>query len=320
MTRRERASRQHLTRPAADAAAVVARLLAIQAQDWSAARLALRARTRGLTAADVDARTQRDGDLVVGWLLRGTLHLVAREDYPWLLGLTAPGRRAANARRLAQLGLSETQADRAGEKAVRALAGGPLTRAEVAHAMGTEGQATPHALLRAALGGRIVSTGTHYALAGDWLGREPAGELTGEDREIALAELARRYLAGHAPATDADLAHWSGLPLRDARAGLAGARRPAAVTGAPVPPRLLGAFDPWLLGWRSRDHAVAPAHGRTVHPGGGMVRAVATDDGIVVGMWTAPRGVVTIEPFAKLAPETAAALERDAADVARFAG
>src|SRR5256885_11574903 len=37
---------------------VVGRLLAVQAQDWRAARLAIRARSSGLTAADVDrART-----------------------------------------------------------------------------------------------------------------------------------------------------------------------------------------------------------------------------------------------------------------------
>ena len=39
-------------------------------------------------------------------------------------------------------------------------------------------------------------------------------------RDVALAELARRYLAGHGPAGDRDLARWAGLPLRDARAGL----------------------------------------------------------------------------------------------------
>ena len=55
-----------------------------------------------------------------------------------------------------------------------------------------------------------------YVLVSDWLGseRKPV------DREAALAELARRYLVGHAPADDRDLARWAGLPLRDARAGL----------------------------------------------------------------------------------------------------
>ena len=55
-----------------------------------------------------------------------------------------------------------------------------------------------------------------YALVHDWLG-EPAPV----DRDAALAELARRYLAGHGPADDRDLAKWAGLPLRDVRAGLA---------------------------------------------------------------------------------------------------
>ena len=52
-------------------------------------------------------------------------------------------------------------------------------------------------------------------LVRDWL-----GEPKPVDRDKALAELARRYLAGHGPASDRDLARWAGLPLRDARAGL----------------------------------------------------------------------------------------------------
>ena len=55
-----------------------------------------------------------------------------------------------------------------------------------------------------------------YVLVRDWLGpQKPV------DREAGLAELARRYLVGHGPADDRDLARWAGLPLRDARAGLA---------------------------------------------------------------------------------------------------
>ena len=83
-----------------------------------------------------------------------------------------------------------------------------------------------------------------YVLARDWLGApRPV------DRDRALAELARRYLAGHGPASDRDLARWAGITLGDARAGLAAiareleelpdglvalARRPAA---APLPRR-----------------------------------------------------------------------------------
>ena len=40
------------------------------------------------------------------------------------------------------------------------------------------------------------------------------------DRDEALAELALRYLSGHGPATDRDLAYWATLTLTDARAGI----------------------------------------------------------------------------------------------------
>ena len=61
----------------------------MQGQDPRGARLAVRARTTGLTAADVD-RALTDRSLLITWLNRGTLHLVRSEDYPWLLALTAP--------------------------------------------------------------------------------------------------------------------------------------------------------------------------------------------------------------------------------------
>jgi len=69
--------------PARSVGQVVDRLLAVQAQDLRAARLAVRARTTGLTAADVD-RELDNGTLVVTWLNRGTLHLVRSQDYWWL--------------------------------------------------------------------------------------------------------------------------------------------------------------------------------------------------------------------------------------------
>jgi hypothetical protein len=377
--RARRAFAQGLGRPrAAPAAEVVGRLLAVPAQDPRAARLALRARTRGLTAADVDAALTDDRSLVVAWLGRGTLHLVRAEDHGWLLALTAAPRMAANRRRLGQEGVSPGEADRAVGVIERALAAdGPLTRAQLAARLSaagvrTEGQATPHLLMLAALRGIVVlgplrDGDQAFALTREWVGPARAGRLAagparagrlaagpartgprgagaaragplaGEARDTALSELARRYLAAHGPATAGDLAAWAGLPLRDARAGL------AAIAGAldelpgglvdlrgrepprgPAPARLLGAFDPYLLGWRDRGFAVAAEHARAVYPGGGIVRAVATVGGRAVGTWAARRRgarlTVTIEPFGALAPRVAAALRADATDVARFEG
>ena len=78
--------------PARDPVSVVDRLLAVQGQDERGVRLAIRARSAGLTAADIDRALTEERSLVVTWLNRGTLHLVCSEDYPWLQPLTTPRR------------------------------------------------------------------------------------------------------------------------------------------------------------------------------------------------------------------------------------
>jgi hypothetical protein len=342
-----RASAQLLHRPERLVAPqLVSRLLAVQAQDLRSARLALRARTEGLTAAAVDVALTEERSLVVAWLQRGTLQLVTTEDLGWLLPLTARVDLATTRRRLGQLRISPAVAERAVTIVEKSLAAeGPLTRPELAqsmaaHGIPTEGQATP-LLLRLAVREGIavlgpIRDGVHaFAHAEDWLGAKPATKVTGELRDTALAELARRYLAAHAPATARDLAHHSGLPLGDARKGLGAIaselqeHEPGAGDGllclasqatprepAPAPPRLLPAFDPYLLDWADRSFAVPAENARRVHPGGGMLRATATADGLVVGTWTKSG----IEPFEELADEVAAALETERSEVDRFLG
>jgi hypothetical protein len=309
-----RAAAQLLHRPPAAPGDIVGRLLAVQAQDGRAARLALRARGVGFDSAAVDSALTTERSLVVSWLCRGTLHLVRAEDYAWLLALTAPPRFTPSARRLGQLGVTPDAADRGVAVIAGALADeGPLGRAALAERLAragipTAGQATPHLLGLAALRGETVlgpmaGGEQRFALARDWLGR--GGPV---DRDAARAELARRYLAGHGPATARDLAAWAGIPLRDARAGLAAIRPVELGNGlldaapreapGPVAPRLLGAFDPYVLGWQDRSFAVDPAHARIVHPGGGILRAVATVQGEVRGTWRLRDGRVTVEPFA----------------------
>jgi hypothetical protein len=79
---------------------------------------------------------------------------------------------------------------------------------------------------------------------------------------------------------------------------------------------LLGAFDPVLLGWRSRDELLGSHQGIvTVN---GIFRPFALVDGRAAGTWTMPNGTVAVEPFKKLSPRVAAALAAEAQDVARF--
>ncbi len=317
--------------------AVAERLLAVQGQDPRGFRLAVRARTEGLTAADVDRALSEERTLVVTWLNRGTLHLVRSEDYPWLQALTTPPLLTSSSRRLRQEGVSEAEAERAVAKIERALGDeGPLTRVQLrerieAAGVRTEGQAMIHLLFLAALRGvavrgPMVGKQHAYVLVRDWL-----GDPRPVDREKALAELARRYLAGHQPASDRDLAKWAGLPLRDARAGLkaigseleegeegllrlAGWAEPEELP----PPRLLGAFDPVLLGWTSRDDILGPYTQLVTR--NGIFHPFAIAKGKAIAKWAFPGGEVRLQPLQRLPAKTAAALEADAADVTRFLG
>jgi hypothetical protein len=314
---------------------VVTHLLAVQAQDLRGARLAIRVRSLGLAASDVDHALTEERSLLVTWLNRGTLHLVAAEDYWWLQALTTPQIVPANARRLGQEGVSATAAERGVQVIVRALAGGPLTRKELrtlvaAAGVPVEGQAMVHLLMLASLRGFIVrgpvlAGGEQaFVLVRDWLGQGPK-----VDRRTALGELALRYLRGHGPATDADLARWAKLPLRDARAGLAKVgdrlielagglvdvapgRRPSALP----PPRLLGPFDPVLLGWRDRDDIVAGATGLVTT--NGLFRPFALVDGRAAALWSLAGGEVTLSPLRRLTAKQRAALDAEAVDVLRF--
>ncbi|MBV9208449.1 MAG: AlkZ family DNA glycosylase [Actinobacteria bacterium] len=324
--------------PAGSAEEVAGRLLAIQAQDLRGARLAVRARSAGLCASDVDAALTQRRSLIVTWLNRGTLHLVRAEDYWWLHRLTTPQMGTGNSRRLAQEGVPSQDAERAVTAVQAALAAdGPLTRPALrervaAAGVRTEGQAMVHILALASIRGLIVrgpvaGRDQAFVLVRDWLGAAPPAI----GREAALGELARRYLAGHAPASGRDLARWAGIGLGDARLGLVrcGARQradglaemPASRRGAAAalpPPRLLGAFEPLLLGWASRDPIVGP-HRRIVTVNG-LFRPFALAGGRAVATWTIAGGQVVLAPFAPLDTQTQAALVTDAADVTRFLG
>lgn len=307
---------------------VTERLLAVQAQDSRGARLAVRARTEGLTVAAVDHALTEDRSLLITWLNRGTLHLVRREDYPWLQALTTPPLRTSVTTRLRQNGVGEEAAEKGVATITRALAdNGPLTRGQLRDRLDsagvpTEGQALIHLLFLAALRGIAVRgpmIGNEHAfvLTTDWLGSQPE-----VDRARALAELARRYLAGHGPADDRDLARWAGLPLRDARAGLEAIaseldQRPdglldlAGRTPAePLPPpRLLGPFEPLLLGWVSRQEIVGPH--KLLVTNNGIFRPFALVDGRAVATWRLSGGKLQIEQLGRVTKKTAAALEAD---------
>ena len=330
---------------------LVKELGGIQAQDAQAAQLALRVRSAGLVAADVEHARVQERTIIRTWGQRGTLHLLATEDLGWLLPLFGPVFIAASRRRRAELGLDEDTCAR-GIRVIRDVLAnqGPLTRAELVeqlaiHGIQLEGQARPHLLYRAALEG-VICLGPDrgreptYVLLSDWA---DLGHALLE--ETAYAELARRYLNAYGPAIPEDMAMWSGMPLSKLRVAwqrIADQLMEVEVAGSPawmlktckawleMPPvpsptvRLLPAFDIYLLGYRNRELVVPPQYAKRINAGGGMLHPVVLVDGCAVGVWKSKRKNnhldVVAEAFEPLVPQVYPGLEAEVADIARFLG
>jgi uncharacterized protein YcaQ len=336
----------------AGAVEAVRELCGVHAQLPSSSALTLRPRAGGLKAADVEEARVQQRALIRTWCMRGTFHLIATDDAGWLLPLLAPVMTAKARRRHAELGLDEDTFARALRIMRRALAVGPLTRPELAERLqagGVDpaGQRIAGLVQRAGLEG-VLCHGPDRAgeptlvLLEDWTG-QPIGRRL--DRDAAMAELARRYLAAYGPAGPADLAAWSGLPVRDARSALAGvageltevtvageqAWLPASRAGwlddpPPVEPlvHLLPGFDVYLLGYRDRALAVPAARARTVWTGGGFIKPTLTVDGWAAGIWRGDRRgrrvEITVEPFAGVDGRLRDRVDAEAADLGRFLG
>jgi hypothetical protein len=345
---RTRAAAQLLHRPAAvrDPAEVARLTAGIQAQDPPAARLSFRSRARGLVAADVDRARTAERSLLRTWLMRKTIHIIPTEDAGWMLPLFEPTIETWSRRRLEQLGMPHRTQEKALRRIAMALDDGPLTRSEAAARVTDAGialtaQTRLHVVGLAVTSGLAVlgpDQGAQSMLVHreDWLGRAPPF-----DRDPALGELARRYMRAFGPATDRDFAYWSGLALRDVRAGLdaisgeleeirVGEERRLILRGRlprlprPNQVRMLGGFDTYLLGYRDRRFATGDEHRGTVSDGGGGIYPVIVSDGVVQAGWRISRkgGALEIsftDPES-IPREIRAAVDSEIADIGRFEG
>jgi len=218
---------QHLVTPhAPGAAGAVAHLLAVQAENPSQSAWAVAARTAAPDAEDLNLLLA-SGSVIRTHVLRPTWHYVSADDVAWLINVTAPRvRRSADHVMREVFGLARSDAEAAAEVVLDVLGEGrPLDRATVAARLADRGRELTGQQLMMLLADLELqclvcsgppADGHHtYALFAD---RIPHPRRL--DREEALAELALRYVTGHGPVTERDLAYWATLTLGDARAGL----------------------------------------------------------------------------------------------------
>ena len=326
---------------------VVRWLGAVQAQDYAGAKWAVAQRTPGASNAGLD-RVFEDGGVLRTHVMRPTWHFVLPADIRWLLALTGPRVQAVNAHYDRKLELDDAVFGRSNDLLAAALVGGrQLTRAELgevlaAGGISASGQRLGYLMMRAELDGVVCSGGRRgkqftYALLDK---RAPAGRELG--REEALAELTRRYVVSHGPATVHDFAWWSGLTVADAKVGIAlvGGELlsetvegttywfspPAILADEPSPVvHLLPNYDEHLVAYK--DHRASfdgAVWSRLTPEEPALMGHIVVVDGLVVGGWrrTERRGEVTVTTtlLVGLSEDERAALRDAAARYGRFVG
>ncbi|MGJ6980105.1 winged helix DNA-binding domain-containing protein [Aestuariimicrobium soli] len=313
-----------LTRPYDSPHAAVAAHGAMQGQDLPGvvASAALRVRGGGVEAviADLDA-----GRLVRGYPMRGTVFLMAADDVLWVQELCNRAMLTAQEKRRGNLGLEGEHVEQASELTQRLLADEPrgLERTVLMEHWAEAGLAP-----QGGRGYHVLSylIGRGEVAFGPWNGSDQnvvprawlpaASDLEGRfngDRVAAAAELLRRYLTSHGPATLRDFAWWTKLPQREIKPAFALVEpevEPFECPGRPttggvldtlwarpglssevdeVPDHalLLPGFDEFILGYQDRLFAMTATEHEALVPGNnGVFRKTMVRDGRVVGTWT----------------------------------
>jgi hypothetical protein len=306
--------------------ALIERLVGLQAQWPPAPYVGIWTRTTSFRRETLE-RSILAGEVLKPSVMRGTLHLVTRRDYPMFWA----------ALRDMPTWFDATQLEHALKivPSARALAAeAPLTHKQLlAHVEshgheGSEARRIVHAVRRHAqlLHGPETALFSSRPLANFHAQPDPEPL----DVLAARTELVRRYLAAFGPATRADIADWSGLrvadfapaldalePLRrfrdeNDRELLDVQRAPLPSADTPAPVRFLPKWDNVLLGHADRRRVISDEHRKGVVAKNGDVAPTFLVDGFVAGMWRVEKGRVVTAPFAPL-PRAAA---REVADEA----
>ncbi len=309
---KERLRSHRLTAPARTPVAAARHMLAVQSQEFLGGRWALGIRSAGApTLAAVDAAFDR-GELVRTHTMRGTLHIVPAEDLRWVLSVTGERQLRQDASRQRQLGIDDALIARVEREFRKRLADGGRTRAQLFDDLteiGIDPSAQRGIHLIYALNVRgilvqgpvvhrddAVSREQLFVLAEQWIPESPAPA-------DPLAELFVRYVDGHGPATVADFAWWSGLPITTARAAaergrhrvaepaegmFAASTRPRRAAGLDDAAVLaLPMFDEYYISYADRSTVASAESMALIGPGkNGMVRASLLAAGRIAGAWT----------------------------------
>ncbi|MES2702212.1 MAG: winged helix DNA-binding domain-containing protein [Bacteroidota bacterium] len=205
---------------------LVCHLGAIQAQEYALAKWAIGLRMQSATDSMIE-EAFNNGNILRTHILRPTWHFIAPADIRWMLSLSGPRVQAFNAYYYRKEGLDAAMFKRCNKVIAKTLRGNNcLTRNEIADALSQSrisaaGTALACIMMNAELEGLVCSGPRRgkqftYALLDD-----KAPHATPINHDEALAKLTLLYFSTRGPATLSDFVWWSGLSMKDAKAGVA---------------------------------------------------------------------------------------------------
>jgi hypothetical protein len=349
--------RHHLARPTNSLLEAVSDLVGLHSSDPATVYLSARARVASFRVADLETALYEDRALLRILGMRRTLWVVPTATASQIHNSSTLKIAGPELRRLAQMVESAQLSDdgqdwyrTVSEKTLKVIrtrgegfAAADLTKevpelkeqfifykmdgsivgragasTRVLFALAAEGR-----VIRARPRGSWISGQYRWAATEKWLG----SAIPEQPRHVAQVELLGRWLFAFGPATETDIAWWTGWTKADVRAALAALGAVEVLTENssgflladdldPVPNpapwvALLPSLDPATMGWKERDWYLGP-HVADVFDRNGNAGATIWWDGRIVGGWSQRSGgEVVYRLLEQIGSDATAAVERE---------
>jgi len=319
-----------------------------------AAKMAIGARTRGLSPAAIEVALWRDRTLVKALCMRQTVHLLPAAEFSLYMTAVRKSRVAAIVRIMERFGITSRDTESLNRVTLELLEEGPLPLRELTSRVRLRAISRVRAWMdrvwnaaRLALAEGLICYGPDQGVQAtmvrvdQWLPRQ---KKFSEDE--AQRVVLRKFLRAYGPATLRDFSKWSGIPageasapweqvqdelaevsvsgqrgwlLRGDLAELCGSRLRGPLVN------LLPAFDTFLLAHAEKHHLVEPQYYKRVYRSLGQISPVVLVDGRIAGTWRTERGkrgsfALSVELFRKSTRAVHAGIEQQAARVGQFLG
>lgn len=329
----------------------------LQAQVMSAAEMQLWTRNQNLNRTDIHSALWEKHTLVKTSVMRGTLHLLAADDFFIYINALKNSRTRAMKQIMSRLGVTDKEGDVATKAVIAALEDGPMCRSELTNMVLSLQSISEKAkewfklswwgVVRQAIVEGLVcygpDSGQEVSLVrvDQWLAD------IGEVPELkAQSIMLRRYLKAYGPATLQDFSKWSSISMPEVRViyneiqedlieaivegkkGLILCEDLEIISSNDLSEQkfvnLLPHFDPFLLGHTDKSHLVDSFFYKRVYRKAGWISPVVLLNGKVIGVWSYKRSgkrlLVEIELFKKASKKVLAKIEKEAASLAGFLG